>query len=379
MLMERTAPITLTTSAPAQAVNIYDLSLPQLAELLQSWGQPAFRARQVWAQLYRKLAPSFDAMTDLPATLRERLKAEMQLGALQLVREQTADDDTRKVLWRLPDGNVVESVLMVYPDRATVCVSTQAGCAMGCTFCATGRMGLLRNITPGEIVEQVLYFERELRAREQAPKGYPGNREQKLDTRLDHLTNLVFMGMGEPFANYDRWWQAVECLHDAQGFNLGARNMTVSTVGLVPGIRRLADEKLPINLAISLHAPNDALRSSMMPVNNKYPIKSLLTATNDYIAQTHRRVSFEYVLLNGQNDEIEHAQQLADLIDGMLCHVNLIPWNPVPGAPLQRSHRKRVQAFQQVLLDRGMACTVRQERGVAIAAARGQLAAVPQQ
>jgi 23S rRNA (adenine2503-C2)-methyltransferase len=365
MLMERTVPIALV--AKTQAVNIYDLSLPQLTDLLQSWGQPAFRARQIWGQLYRKLAPSFDAMTDLPSSLRERLKAELQLGALQLVREQTADDDTRKVLWRLPDGNVVESVLMVYPDRATVCVSTQAGCAMGCVFCATGRMGLLRNITPGEIVEQVLYFERALQSR-----------EQKLDTRLDHITNLVFMGMGEPFANYDRWWQAVERLHDPQGFNLGARNMTVSTVGLVPGIRRLADEQLPINLAISLHAPNDEVRSAMMPVNKKYPIDDLMAATQEYINKTHRRVSFEYVLLQGQNDEVAHAEQLADLVQGMLCHVNLIPWNPVPGAPLQRSHRKRIDAFQQVLIDRGIACTVRQERGVAIAAACGQLAAVPQ-
>jgi 23S rRNA (adenine2503-C2)-methyltransferase len=352
----------------AKAVNLYDLTLPQLTDLMKSWGQPAFRARQLWTQMYRNLAPSFDAMTDLPVALRERLKAETQLGVLTLSREQTADDgDTRKVLWRLPDGNVVESVLMLYPDRATVCISTQAGCAMGCVFCATGRMGLLRNITPGEIMEQVLYFARGLR-----------NNAFHSTIRHDHITNLVFMGMGEPFANYDRWWTSVERLHDPQGFNLGARNMTVSTVGLVPGIRRLADEKIPINLAISLHAPNDDLRLSMMPVNKKYPIAELMAATEEYIRKTHRRVSFEYVLLQGQNDEVEHAQQLADLIDGMLCHVNLIPWNPVLGAPLQRSHRKRIEAFQQVLLDRGIACTVRQERGVAIAAACGQLAAVPE-
>jgi 23S rRNA (adenine2503-C2)-methyltransferase len=363
--MERTAPITLTAT---RAVNIYDLTLPQLTDLMKSWGQPAFRARQLWAQMYRNLAPSFDAMTDLPAALRERLKAELQLGVLQLSREQTADDgDTRKVLWRLPDGNVVESVLMLYPDRATVCVSTQAGCAMGCVFCATGRMGLLRNVTPGEIVEQVLYFARGLRNNAFSSKAHQ-----------DHITNIVFMGMGEPFANYDRWWASVERLHDPQGFNLGARNLTVSTVGLVPGIRRLADEKLPINLAISLHAPNDDLRSAMMPVNRKYPIAELMAATQEYIYKTHRRVSFEYVLLQGQNDSVEHAQQLAELIDGMLCHVNLIPWNPVPGAPLQRSHRKQIEAFQQVLVERSIACTVRIERGVAIAAACGQLAAVPE-
>ncbi len=350
------------------AVNLYDLTLPELGDLMKCWGQPAFRTKQIWTQMYRNLAPSFDAMSDLPAALRERLKAEVQLGVLKLTREQVADDgDTRKVLWQLPDGNVLESVLMRYPDRATVCISTQSGCAMGCVFCATGRMGLLRNLTPGQIVEQVLYFAR-------------GLKQDTFDSVTHHerVTNIVFMGMGEPFANYDRWYASVERLHDPQGFNLGARNLTVSTVGLVPGIRRLASEKLPINLAISLHAPNDELRSALMPVNKKYPITELMAATQEYIEQTHRRVSFEYVLLQGQNDTVEHAEQLADLIQGMLCHVNLIPWNPVPGAPLERSHRKRVQEFQQVLQNRGIACTVRMERGVAIAAACGQLAAVPQ-
>lgn len=364
------------TPQTARATNIFDLTLAELRDLMQQWGQPVFRAKQIWTQLYRNLVASFDAMTDLPAALRERLKAETRFGVLQLAREQTADDgDTRKVLWTLPDGNVIESVLMLYPDRATVCISTQSGCAMGCVFCATGRMGLLRNVSPGEIVEQVLYFARNLRTG-----------AFDTTTRHDHITNLVFMGMGEPFANYDRWWAAVERLHDPQGFNLGARNLTVSTVGLAPGIRRLANENLPINLAISLHAPNDELRSALMPVNKKYPISDLLAATQEYIDKTHRRVSFEYVLLQGQNDEVEHAQQLADLIRGqdkqdgsaLLYHVNLIPWNPVPGAPLQRSHRKRIQAFQQVLLERGISCTVRVERGVAIAAACGQLAAVPQ-
>jgi 23S rRNA (adenine2503-C2)-methyltransferase len=185
------------------------------------------------------------------------------------------------------------------------------------------------------------------------------------------------MGMGEPFANYDRWWGAVERLHDPQGFNMGARSLTVSTVGLAPGIRRLADEALPINLAISLHAPDDALRSEMMPINKRYPIAQLLDATREYIAKTNRRVSFEYVLLQGKNDSPEQAVALAELLDGMLCHVNLIPWNPVPGTPLGRSERARVLRFQQTLQERGIACTVRVERGVAIAAACGQLAGAP--
>jgi 23S rRNA (adenine2503-C2)-methyltransferase len=203
------------------------------------------------------------------------------------------------------------------------------------------------------------------------------------------VTNIVFMGMGEPFANYDRWWAAVERLHDPQGFNLGARSMTVSTVGLVPGIRRLAAAPLPINLAISLHAPDDALRSALMPVNTRYPLADLIAATRDYTAQTGRRVSFEYVLLQGQNDHPHQAIALAKLLRGhgaygadrgvpLLCHVNLIPWNPLPDSPLGRSERERVLAFQRVLLDYGVACTVRVERGMGIAAACGQLAGVLQ-
>ncbi|HJZ49491.1 MAG TPA: 23S rRNA (adenine(2503)-C(2))-methyltransferase RlmN [Roseiflexaceae bacterium] len=348
--------------------NLYDFALSDLEALLHSWGQPAYRARQIYRQLYVNLAVDPAAMTDLPLALRERLAAETRIGSLQLMRLQTADDGmTRKALFQLPGGEVVESVLMVYPDRATACVSTQAGCAMDCVFCATGRLGLLRNLSPGQIVEQALWAARELRLN--VPTFERSN--------VEALTNVVFMGMGEPFANYDRWWQSVVRLHDPQGFNMGARSMTVSTVGLVSGIRRLADEPLPINLAISLHAPDDTLRSELMPINRRYPIAALLDATREYIARTNRRVSFEYVLLQGKNDLPEQAIALAELLQGMLCHVNLIPWNPVPGAPLGRSERARVLRFQQELLDRGIACTVRVERGLAIAAACGQLAGVP--
>lgn len=368
-----------------ELTQLYNLSLPDLAQLLGTWGQPAYRARQLYRQLYTQLATAPATMTDLPQALRDRLAAATQIETLELVRLQTADDGlTRKALFRIPGGAVVESVLMVYPDRATVCVSTQAGCAMGCVFCATGRMGLLRNLAAGEIVEQVLWAARELHmlnrpseasaVRKQPPGS---NRADAAPLTIDRLTNVVFMGMGEPFANYDRWWQAVERLHDPHGFNMGARSLTVSTVGLASGIRRLAGERLPINLAISLHAPDDALRSAMMPINQRYPIAELLAATRAYIATTGRRVSFEYVLLQGKNDSPEQAAELAALLQGMLCHVNLIPWNPVPGAPLGRSERTRVLRFQQVLHDRGIACTVRVERGLAIAAACGQLAGGP--
>lgn len=349
---------------------LYNATLPELTVLMRTWNQPAFRARQIYRQMYVRLASAPEAMTDLPLALRERLAAETRMGSLELVRLQRADDGlTRKALFALPDGSVVETVLMIYPDRATVCVSTQAGCAMGCVFCATGKLGLLRNLSSGEIVEQVLWAARELQSTASTIATVPS------------LTNLVFMGMGEPFANYDRWWAAVERLHDPQGFNMGARNMTVSTVGLVPGIRRLAQEQLPINLAISLHAPDDELRSALMPVNRRYPIATLLAATRDYIAQTNRRVSFEYVLLQGRNDSPQQARMLAEQLwasatgtGPLLYHVNLIPWNPVPGTPLGRSERKRVLDFQQVLQEQNIPCTVRVERGVEIDAACGQLA-----
>lgn len=422
-----------------------NMTVVELEELLRTWGQPAFRAKQIYRQLYVNFIDDPMAMTDLPLPLRTRLRDEARVGSLELTAVQVADAGlTRKALFRLPDGAVIETVLMVYPDRATVCVSTQAGCAMGCVFCATGKLGLLRNLTPGEIVEQALWASRELRRlgggsrepgvgsresgdvpplsrareRETGGEGHsgapitddlrgaggegqgahpnavsdPADQWWSSDARAagrppatyQRITNLVFMGMGEPFANYDRWWAAVERLHDPQGFNLGARNMTVSTVGLPHGIRRLADERLPINLAISLHAPDDALRSALMPVNDRYPIAELIAATREYTAATRRRVSFEYVLLQGRNDHPHQAIALARLLRGqgattgraepLLCHVNLIPWNPIPGMPLGRSDLQRVEAFRQILIDYNVPCTVRIERGVAIAAACGQLA-----
>ncbi|MDW8213814.1 MAG: radical SAM protein [Roseiflexaceae bacterium] len=393
---------TLPSTKRETLPNLYDLSLADMESLLADWGQPAYRARQIFRQLYVNLVDTPLAMTDLPLTLRERLVAETRLEPLTPEQVQTADNGlTRKALFRLPGGALVESVLMIYPDRATVCVSTQAGCAMGCVFCATGTLGLLRNLSPGEMVAQVVWAAREMRrfaaSRQPAQTTRPpeddawwtpDDPESDAPTipeasSASRLTNIVFMGMGEPFANYDRWWRAVEIIHDPRGLNMGARSMTVSTVGLVPGIRRLATEALPINLAISLHAPDDDLRSAMMPVNRRYPLAALIDATRDYLAATGRRVSFEYVLLQGKNDEPEHAAKLAALLRGEagpaglplhLVHVNLIPWNPVPGMPLGRSERRRVLTFQRILRERGIACTVRVERGVAIAAACGQLA-----
>lgn len=352
--------------------NLYDYSLADLTALFREWGEPAYRAKQLYRHLYVHRADDPAAMTDFSRALRERLSAECSIGTLRTVKLLTGDDGlTRKILWALPDGSPVETVLMIYPDRATVCVSSQSGCPMQCVFCATGKLGFLHDLTPGQIIEQVMWAAREL---ERTVADRPDT-----DIANSRLTNIVFMGMGEPFNNYDNWWASVERLHDPGGFNMGARNFTVSTVGLVPGILRLADEPLPVNLAISLHTPDDDARSELMPVNKRYPIQSLIDATRQYTGKTRRRVSFEYVLLEETNDFPEQAMRLAQWLrpadrPPLLCHVNLIPWNPVPGAPLNRSSRRRVLNFQAVLREHGVPCTVRVERGVDIAAACGQLA-----
>ena len=347
--------------------SIYNLGIDEITNTLTNWGEPAFRAKQIYEHLYIHAVNDFEKMSNLPKTLRKKLNETWTIGSLHRSDVRIGDEGlTRKALFTLSDGSPLETVLMVYEDRATVCVSSQSGCPMACVFCATGKLGFLHDLNAGQIVEQVLWAVKEIR-------------NSKLETQK--LTNVVFMGMGEPFNNYDNWWAAVERLHDPKGFNMGARSFTVSTVGLVPGILRLAQEKLPINLAISLHAPDDALRSAMMPVNKKYPIAELMAATREYTERSGRRVSFEYVLLKEKNDFPEQAEQLAHVLRGdpkkekpLLCHVNLIPWNPVPGTPLGRSDRQRVLAFQNMLKKFNVPCTVRVERGVNIAAACGQLA-----
>src|SRR5258707_623135 len=324
------------TQIPHNTINVQkktdllSLTLPELQQWLIERGEPAFRARQIFSWLYSHLVTDFAAMTNLPQALRTRLAEEASIGPM-IVRSElhSKDDRTRKILLELDDGKLIESVLMLYPPigessaRATVCVSSQAGCAYGCTFCATGQMGFDRHLSAGEIVAQVLFFARELRAAPWTAKGLPGS------TPIDHITNIVLMGMGEPLHNYDNVLKALRTLNSAEGFNLGARHMTVSTVGLVPAIRKLSQEPLQVNLAISLHAPTDELRSQTMPVNRKYPLQELLAACQDYIAATHRQVTFEYVLLAGVNETPEHAHQLGELLAPLkqFAHVNCIPVN----------------------------------------------------
>ncbi len=328
----------------------YDLSREALADLLTQ--EPRYRVDQVWEGLYSQaLHP--EEITTLPAQLRTRL-TEILPPALTLVTERTDDrGDTVKWLWSLADGALVETVLLCYPQRATVCVSTQAGCAMACAFCATGQQGFQRHLTSGEIVEQVVRAIRHLRPR--------------------RVSNVVFMGMGEPLANYDATWTAVERLHDAVG--IGARHLTVSTVGIVPGILRMAGEALPVSLAVSLHAAHDALRDRLVPLNRRYPLAELVDACGLYRTRTGRRISLEWALMDGINDSDTEAARLAGIALELRAHVNLIPLNPTPGFGTRGTPPDGVRRFRGVLQERGVNVTVRRNRGATIGAACGQLRA----
>ncbi len=345
-------------------LNPYNLTFEELRTLLAEWGEPAYRARQVWQWLYRHLVDDADAMTNLPKTLRGRLTETFAFGVLTPVTElQSTDGHTRKWLLRLPDGEHIEAVLMEYDTRNTACISVQVGCAYACAFCATGQMGLMRHLTAGEIVAQIVHIERVLRAAGERPAD--GGHA---------LTNIVFMGMGEPLSNYRETLKAIRILNHRDGLSFGARRMTLSTVGLVPAIRRLAEEPFQVNLAVSLHAPRDDLRTALLPINAQYPIADLMEAVRAYIHKTHRRVTFEYAMIDGINDDVALAHELGRLLQGMLAHVNLIPLNVVPGSPWQGSPREQVRAFAQVLQETyNVPVTVRVRRGIDIAAGCGQL------
>jgi 23S rRNA (adenine2503-C2)-methyltransferase len=367
--------ITQPNADKIKKIDLLSLTLPQMQQWFVERGEAPFRAKQLYSWLYQHLVTDFSAMTNLPQALRSRLAQEASIEPMVVRSELSSKDDrTRKILLELSDGKLIESVLMLYPPigassaRATVCVSTQAGCAYGCTFCATGQMGFDRHLSAGEIVAQVLFFARQLRAVPWTAKGIPGS------VPIDHITNIVLMGMGEPLHNYDNVMQALRILNSAGGFNLGARHMTVSTVGLVPAIRKLSQEPLQINLAISLHAPTDELRSRTMPVNKKYPLKELLAACRDYIAATGRQVTFEYVLLAGVNDTTEYAHQLGELLAPLrqFAHVNCIPVNAT-SADYRPPSGEAIRAFRNILFEHGVSNSVRAERGDDIAAACGQL------
>jgi 23S rRNA (adenine2503-C2)-methyltransferase len=336
---------------------IYDLDLPALTETLQTWGEPAYRAKQIWQGLYQSLHSAPGQFTNLPTSLRAKLASDLPFEALKPVTKlASSDKQTIKTLFQLHDGKVIEAVLMRYEKRNTLCISTQAGCAMGCVFCATGQMGFKRHLSSGEIVAQVMYYAR------------------LLHEQNERVTNVVLMGMGEPFHNYDNTMAAIDRLNDESGFNFGARRFTISTVGLVPFIRRFADETRQVNLAVSLHAADDEMRGAMMPVNKKYPIAEVIEASKYYVHKTGRRITFEWALIYGVNDSPETARKLAALLKGMICHVNAIPLNPTTGYEGKATDRQRAEKFKETLEQAGVPCTIRMRRGIDIAAGCGQLA-----
>lgn len=349
-----------SSAAPGRGlVNIYAMDDRELEALLKSLGAQRFRAKQIREWVYDRNTLEFDEMFNLPKKLRHQLQFAARVGDMNVQDEQQSRDGTRKRLWRLHDGQLIESVLMPYKDnRRTACISSQVGCAMGCTFCATGQMGYKRQLTATEIFEQAARFSAELRAQD------------------ERLSNVVFMGMGEPFRNFDAVMTAARRIMSELG--IGSRHITFSTVGLVPEIRRFADicadEGLEIKLAISLHAASNEARGAMMPVNRKYPIEQLIDACRYYVERSGRRISFEWALIAGQNDGVEEARELAGLLRGLKAHVNLIPLNPTQGFGGRTSATANAELFVRELNKAGLSATVRVRRGIDIDAGCGQLA-----
>lgn len=332
--------------------NLKGMTLQELEDYMVELGEPAYRAKQIFRWIYRG-ATRFDSMTDLPKELIDKLNARSRIGKIKIHgKYESAIDNTVKYVFLLEDGNMVEGVKMEYSFGMSACVSSQVGCRMGCAFCASTIGGLVRNLTSGEMADEILAIQE--------------------DTGKN-VSRVVVMGSGEPLLNYDELMRFLHLLNSPQAFNISLRRVTISTCGIIPEIIRLADEGIPVTLAVSLHAPDDSIRGRIMPVNRNYPILQLLDACKYYIIKTKRRVTFEYAMISGVNDTTECAQKLSRLLKGMLCHVNLIPLNPVKEKGLKKSDPKRVAAFKRILEDCGISTTVRREMGADIEAACGQL------
>jgi len=356
------------TLVGGEAIDPYSLDRAGLTALVAELGQPRYRAGQVHAWLVKGVDDPAD-MTDLPTDLRAQLAQRFAPTRPTLLAHSVADDGhTHKLLLSHPDGEAIETVLMLYPGRATVCVSSQAGCAMGCPFCATGQLGFRRQLGAGEIVRQVVVADAALRSGDLGAEHLP-------DDAPDHVTNVVYMGMGEPLANLDATVASLRWLHDPEGFNLSARHLTVSTVGLVPGINRLAELGLPITLAVSLHAGNDQLRDDLVPVNRSHNIAELVAAATAYRDATGRRVTLEWCLIGEVNDSDRDADELAAIARRMRAHVNVIPMNPTPGVQWKEPSRRRTRAFVDRCRASGANVTLRDTRGRDADAACGQLLA----
>ena len=332
--------------------NIKDYHLDELQEELINMGEKKFRAEQIFKWIYKEKVKSFDEMTNLSIELREKLKENYTMCNYNILKKQESKDGTKKYLFDVLDGNAIETVLMQYHHGKTVCVSSQIGCKMGCKFCASTGIQFVRNLTAGEIVEQILAVEQDIN---------------------DKISNIVFMGIGEPLDNYDNVIKAIKIMNNPKGLEIGTRHISISTSGLVPRIYDLANEKIQCTLSISLHATTDEKRSSMMPVNNRYNIEELMKACKDYIKITNKRISFEYALAKDNNDNLEDAQRLVDLLKGMLCHVNLIPINKIENGKFSKSTNENILKFRDFLNEHGIVATVRRELGSDIDAACGQL------
>ncbi|MBA4538095.1 23S rRNA (adenine(2503)-C(2))-methyltransferase RlmN [Bacillus aquiflavi] len=338
-------------------LSIYSLRINELKKWLQENEEKPFRAQQIYDWLYSKRVSTFDEMTNLSKSLREKMEANFTITTLNTIIKQESSDGTIKFLFELHDGYSIETVLMRHDYGNSVCVTTQVGCRIGCTFCASTLGGLKRNLEAGEIVAQVVKV------------------QQALDEVQERVSHIVIMGIGEPFDNYEQMLNFLKIINDDHGLNIGARHITVSTSGIIPKIYQFADENMQINFAISLHAPNSELRSRLMPINRAYKLPELMKAVNYYIKKTGRRVSFEYGLFGGVNDQAEHAEELAKLIKGLKCHVNLIPVNYVPERNYVRTPRKQIFKFENILKNNGINVTIRREHGHDIDAACGQLRA----
>ena len=332
--------------------NIKDYDLEDLKQEPILIGEKGFRAEQIFKWLYQEKVKSFDEMTNLSLELREKLKNNYTICNYNILKKLESSDGTKKYLFDILDGNIIESVLMEYHYGKSVCVSSQVGCKMGCKFCASTGIPFVRNLTAGEIVEQILAIEQ--------------------DTG-DKISNIVFMGIGEPLDNYDNVIKAIRILNNPKGLGIGARHISVSTSGLVPRIYDLAKENIQCTLSVSLHASNNEKRSSMMPVNNRYSVEELIKACKDYIAMTNKRISFEYALAKDNNDNMQDAKELANLLKGMLCHVNLIPINKIENGKFTKSSNENIIKFRDYLNDNGIVATIRRELGSDIEAACGQL------
>lgn len=332
--------------------NIKDYNLEELKKELQSMDEKTFRAEQIFKWLYQEKVRSFDEMTNLSLNLRNKLKQNYTICNYNILKKQESKDGTIKYLFDVLDGNAIETVLMSYHHGYSICVSSQIGCKMGCKFCASTGINFIRSLTSGEIVEQIIAVEQDQNIR---------------------ISNVVFMGIGEPLDNYDNVVNAIHIINNPKGLNIGARHISVSTSGLVPKIYQLADENIQCTLSISLHATNNEKRSGMMPVNNAYPIEELIQACKDYIAKTNRRISFEYALAKDSNDNLDDAKELVKLLKGMLCHVNLIPINKIENGQYSKSTNENIMKFRDYLNDHGIVATIRRELGSDIDAACGQL------